>query len=82
MRTPPTDGRHSRIEDRNYRRLSTSTRAARQLPELGRRAQAYHEAMILWRVEPWTTPPQPRFFCLHLPDLSAAELERWRRNDG
>ncbi len=52
------------------------------IPELSRRLKALHEALVIWRAEPWTMAPQPRFFCLHLPDFTPAELARWRKGNG
>ena len=49
------------------------------IPELSARLQALHVALVIWRSEPWTDPPQPRFFCLRLPDFTPEDLERWRR---
>ena len=51
-----------------------------QLPELARRLRALHEALVLWALDPYEPAPQPRFFCLHLPDFTSEQLEEWRRS--
>ena len=51
-----------------------------QLPEVQRRLKALHEALVIWTLDPYEPAPQPRFFCLHLPDFTPEQLEEWRRN--
>ncbi len=83
MREPPVKGRLDQSRRSANSRISSSrVTAQRQSPELGRRLQAYCEALILWRADPTDPPPQPRYFLLQLPDMTPEGLERWRRGDG
>ncbi len=67
-------GSDSQSFSRNSRLKQSHT-----IPELAHRLKALHEALVVWRHDPTEPAPQPRFFCLHLPDFTPEDLERWRR---